>query len=96
LLGSLAAGFMAQGFARYFKAPPATFAFPGVVALVPGSYAFRAVIGSLQVMQAGSSAPAQLVAETVGLIVSCVILTTVIGIGIAVPLAITIGSKRRG
>jgi len=96
LLGSLVAGFLAQGFARHFNAPPVTFAFPGVVALVPGSFAFRAVIGSLQVMQAGSRAPAQLVAETVGLIVSCVLVTAVIGIGIAVPLAVTIGRKRRG
>jgi uncharacterized membrane protein YjjP (DUF1212 family) len=96
LIGSLTAGFMAQGFARYFKAPPATFAFPGVVALVPGSYAFRAVIGCLQVMQAGSRAPAELVAETFGLIVSCILLTATIGVGIAVPLAAVIDRRERG
>ncbi len=96
VLGSLAAGFLAQGFARYFKAPPATFAFPGVVALVPGSYAFRAVMGSIQVMQAGSGASAGLVAETAGLWISCILLTIAIGIGVAVPLALMIGNKKRG
>jgi hypothetical protein len=31
LIGALAAGFLAQGFARYFRASTAAFAFPGVV-----------------------------------------------------------------
>jgi uncharacterized membrane protein YjjB (DUF3815 family) len=37
-------------------------AFPGMVAMVPGSFAFRAVVGSLEIA-AASAAPA-LVAET--------------------------------
>ena len=43
LIGSMAAGLLAHIFTRNFGAPPAAFAFPGVVAMVPGSYAFRAV-----------------------------------------------------
>jgi len=65
LIGALAAGFLAQGFARYFEAPAAAFAFPGVVAMVPGAYAFRAVLGSLQIVHGAAAPP--LVTETLSL-----------------------------
>jgi uncharacterized membrane protein YjjP (DUF1212 family) len=84
LIGALAAGFLAQGFAHYFRAPAATFAFPGVVAMVPGSYAFRAVIGSLQIVY-GATAP-QLVTETLALGISVVLMVGAVAVGIAAPL----------
>jgi uncharacterized membrane protein YjjP (DUF1212 family) len=83
LIGALIAGFLAQGFARYFNAPAAAFAFPGVVAMVPGAYAFRAVLGSLQIAH-GSTSPL-LVAETVGLGITVVLTVAAIAIGIAAP-----------
>jgi uncharacterized membrane protein YjjP (DUF1212 family) len=90
LIGSLASGFLAHAVARRFQAPPATFAFPGVVAMVPGSYAFHAVMGSVQIMQAGSSAAAPLVADTLGLVISCILMTAAIAIGLAIPLSLPI------
>jgi uncharacterized membrane protein YjjP (DUF1212 family) len=88
LLGSMAAGFLAVMFARRFGTPPATVAFPGVVALVPGSYAFRAILASLQIVkEAGNSSPA-LLATAVSLVVTAMLLTGGIALGIAIPLSI--------
>ncbi|MBL8528358.1 MAG: threonine/serine exporter family protein [Burkholderiales bacterium] len=95
LLGALAVGFLAQIFARRFRAPAATFAFPGVVAMVPGSFAFRAVVGSLEIAAAGANAAPALVAETLALYLSCVLMTAAIAVGIAAPLIIW-PSRSRG
>jgi uncharacterized membrane protein YjjP (DUF1212 family) len=83
LIGALAAGFLAQGFARYFHAPAAAFAFPGVVAMVPGAYAFSAVLGSLQIVHGAATPP--LVAETLALAITAVLMVATIAIGIAAP-----------
>lgn len=88
LVGALAVGFLAQIFARHFRVPAATFAFPGVVAMVPGSFAFRAVVGSLEIVAAGAHAAPELVAETLSLYLSCVLMTAAIAVGIAAPLII--------
>ncbi len=88
LVGSMAAGILAYVFARGFRAPPATFAFPGVVAMVPGSYAFRAIIASLEIVRLGGASPASLVAQTMSLVVSTILLTGAIAIGLAIPLSL--------
>jgi uncharacterized membrane protein YjjP (DUF1212 family) len=36
LIGALTVGFLAEGFSRHFRAPAVAFAFPGVVAMIPG------------------------------------------------------------
>jgi uncharacterized membrane protein YjjP (DUF1212 family) len=84
LIGALAAGVMAQVFARYFSAPVAAFAFPGVVAMVPGAYAFRAVIGGLQIAH-GGAAPL-LVTETLALAITVMLMVAAIAIGAAAPI----------
>ena len=83
LVGALVVGFLAQGFGRLFHAPAAAFAFPGVVAMVPGAYAFRAILGSLQIAH-GAASPA-LIADTLTLGIAAVLMTAAIAIGIAVP-----------
>jgi uncharacterized membrane protein YjjP (DUF1212 family) len=88
LIGSMVAGFLAHLFARRFAAPPATFAFPGVVAMVPGSYAFRAVVASLKIMHVADASPAPLPAQTMSLYISTVLLTAAIAIGLAIGLSL--------
>ena len=83
LIGALMTGFLALAFARFFHAPAATFAFPGVVAMVPGAYAFRAAIGCIQIVQQSAAPP--LVAETLALGITIVLMVGAIAIGIAVP-----------
>ncbi|MFL5256411.1 MAG: threonine/serine exporter ThrE family protein [Rhodopila sp.] len=87
LAGATGAGILALGLAWRFRVPPVAFAFPGVVAMVPGSFAFRAVIGSIQIVQAGQAASQELVAETIGLIIGSALTMGAIAIGLAVPLA---------
>lgn len=88
LVGALLAGGLAQIFAARLEAPAATFAFPGVVAMVPGIYGFRTVAGILQIVSAGPAPPAVLVDETVALALTVLMITAAITIGIAAPLAI--------
>jgi uncharacterized membrane protein YjjP (DUF1212 family) len=83
LVGALAAGFLAALFARRFHAPSAAFSFPGVVALVPGAYAFRSVIGCLAI--AHGTANAALTSETLTLGVSAVLMIAAIAVGVAAP-----------
>ncbi len=83
LLGALAAGLLAQLFARGFRAPAAAFAFPGVVAMVPGAYAFRLMIGALQI--AHGAADPGLVTETLSLGITVVLMVAAIAVGIAAP-----------
>jgi uncharacterized membrane protein YjjP (DUF1212 family) len=91
LIGALIAGFLAQGFARYFGAPAAAFAFPGVVAMVPGAYAFRAVLGGLQIAHGSAAAP--LPAETLGLTITVALMVAAIAIGIAAPALLVVSSR---
>ena len=89
LVGALAVGFLAHFFAWHFRAPVATFAFPGVVAMVPGSFAFRLVIGGLEIMRAGPSASTPVVAETLSLAATSLLMVAAIAVGIAAPLILT-------
>lgn len=89
LIGALIVGFLAQGFARHFRAPAVAFAFPGVVAMIPGAFAFRVVIGSLQIVDAGAAAAPALVTETLALAFSCLLMAAAIAVGIVAPLILT-------
>jgi uncharacterized membrane protein YjjP (DUF1212 family) len=93
VIGALAAGFLAQGFARYFEAPAAAFAFPGVVAMVPGAYAFRAVLGSLQIVHGAAAPP--LVTETLSLGIAVVLMVAAIAVGIAAPALLFVPPRAR-
>jgi uncharacterized membrane protein YjjP (DUF1212 family) len=88
LVGALVAGGLAAIFARRLSAPAATFAFPGVVAMIPGVYGFRTVTGALRIVSAGAIPPPALVDATVGLGVTVLLMTAAITIGIAAPLAL--------
>lgn len=86
LIGAALAGLLAQIFARWFDAPPVTFAFPGVVAMVPGAYAFRAVMGGLQIAQGAAAAP--VLNETLSLSCAVVLMAGAIAVGVAAPVCL--------
>jgi uncharacterized membrane protein YjjP (DUF1212 family) len=83
LIGALVVGFLAQGFARYFRAPAVVFAFPGVVAMIPGAFAFRAVLGALQI--AHGTAPPGLADATLVLGFQVVLMVGAIALGVVAP-----------
>ncbi|GAB0115532.1 threonine/serine exporter family protein [Acidisoma sp. C75] len=88
LVGALLAAGLAQILAHRLDAPAATFAFPGVVAMVPGIYGFRTVAGAIAIVSGGPVPAPAVVGTTVGLAVSVLMITAAITIGIAAPLAI--------
>lgn len=49
LTGATAVGFLAWGFARHYQIPSLIFAVCGTIPMVPGSYAYRAMIGLIRV-----------------------------------------------
>lgn len=83
LIGALAVGILAHVFARYYQAPVVAFAFAGVVAMIPGVYAFRAVIASVQVAHGGAGA--SLIGDTLALLFTVLLMVAGIGVGIAAP-----------
>lgn len=88
LLGAFAAGLVALLAASRFRVPPVAFAFPGIVALIPGSYGFRAGIGGLQLMSLGADSPVALIADTTSLAITTVIVSAAIAVGLLLALAI--------
>ena len=85
--GALVATLLARLVGQYARAPAVTFAFPGVVAMIPGFYAFQAGIGGLAIMKAGAASPATLLGETAGLAVTAMLVTAGIAIGLCLALA---------
>jgi uncharacterized membrane protein YjjP (DUF1212 family) len=87
LAGALLVGALSLVFARHFRAPEAAFAFPGVIALVPGTYAFTAVVALLRIVHAGSDSSPALIAGAMSSAVTTLLMTLAIAIGLAAPLA---------
>ena len=83
LMGSLVVGVLAQVLARHFRAPAVALAFPGVVAMVPGAYAFRAVFGTLQIAEA--TATNATVTDTLSLSATVGLMVGAIAVGVAAP-----------
>ncbi|MGX5666445.1 threonine/serine ThrE exporter family protein [Rhizobium daejeonense] len=87
LLGALAAGLIARFAAGIHRVPAVVFAFPGVVAMIPGSYGFRAGIGGLLIMTQGSAASPSLVSLTAALAITTMVTTMAIAIGLTLSLS---------
>jgi uncharacterized membrane protein YjjB (DUF3815 family) len=87
LTAAFAAAFLARALASRFKVPPVTFAFPGVVTLMPGSYAFAAALGGVEIMHAGRDASPALIGQTFGFMVTTFLVVASIAIGLSLGLA---------
>ena len=85
----LGGGFPRPGVRPAFPRSRGRVAFPGVVAMIPGAFAFRVVIGCLQIVEAGAAAATAVVTETLALSVSCLLMVAAIAVGIAAPLILT-------
>jgi uncharacterized membrane protein YjjB (DUF3815 family) len=85
LLAALTVGFLAPALARRWHAPAAVFAFPGVVAMVPGAFAFRASFGLLAWAGEGERVSLALVAGAGGLALQVMLVTGAIALGLALP-----------
>lgn len=88
LLGAFAAGLVAVLAGSRLRLPPVVFAFPGIVALIPGSYGFRTGLGGLQLMNLGADAPLPLLANTTSLAITTLIVSAAIAVGLLLALAV--------
>lgn len=95
LIGAFTATILARGLAHRFRVPTVTFAFPGIVAMIPGAFAFRAGVGGLEIMRAGGGASPALVGETIGLAVTTIVVTAAIAIGLCLALAMPVAAPSR-
>jgi uncharacterized membrane protein YjjP (DUF1212 family) len=86
LIASGISGTMAQLFARQYAIPASTFAFPAVLAMFPGVFAFRFVIGFLQITHLQGRATAELQAETLAALGTTALLALAISVGLAIPM----------
>lgn len=64
LLGATAAGFISQGFARFWRTPFILFAVPGIIPMVPGTFAYRTMIGLLDIVNMDRLGGDSLLVET--------------------------------
>lgn len=92
---ALVAGQIAIWMARVMHAPWIAFAFPAVVALIPGSYAFRGLIGSLAIMNSGGTLPPYQLGATQADLITFVLLTCAIGSALLVVASLARTTPRR-
>lgn len=78
-IAALVAAQIAIWIARRVHAPWIAFALPAVVALVPGSYAFRGLIGSLAIINSGGHTPPDQLGATQADLLTFMLLTGAIG-----------------
>lgn len=85
LLAAAFAGLLAHVFSRYLVLSWTAFAFAGTVAMIPGSFAFRAAAGGLHIMAQGAQSSPALVAETLSLVITAGVLTASVSVGLMLP-----------
>jgi uncharacterized membrane protein YjjP (DUF1212 family) len=89
LFCSFVAGLLAHGASSWLSLPWPTFAFPATVAMIPGSYVFRASVGALEIMTKGVATPQSILAETASVGITAVVLTASVGVGLLVASSLT-------
>lgn len=95
LAGALLVGFVSAVFARRLHAPSQLFAIPGVIPLIPGSFAYRAMIG-LVMMSSMSQSETEMINQLLGAstnIIKTGLILSALAVGIAAPALIFERSK---
>src|SRR5215510_9988090 len=87
LAGACAAALLARVLAHHFEVPAVAFTFPGVVTLLPAPEAFRAALGGLEIVHAGAAASPSLVAATIALALTAILVIASIAIGLSLAFA---------
>ncbi|HBW56756.1 MAG TPA: hypothetical protein DEF27_02710 [Oscillatoriales bacterium UBA8482] len=85
LFASVVVGLMTVYFSRQFKVPSAAIAFGAVVGMIPGIYIFRAGSGLILMMKLGIHADVSLIANTIVMAGTGLLMTLAIPVGLALP-----------
>ncbi|RAI01802.1 hypothetical protein DLJ53_10370 [Acuticoccus sediminis] len=94
LVAAFATAVVARLIARRFRVPTVTFAFPGVVGMMPAYYAFRAGNGGLAIVHAGGTVSPALVGETLALAGTAILVTSAIAVGLSMAFATPLPGDR--
>ena len=90
LSGSSAIGFLSVLAAHYKKAPPMTFALPALIPMIPGLFAYKAMVGIMQLTaEKDQTAYTKLFFETVNNGLSALFIILALAAGVAIPLLIS-------
>jgi uncharacterized membrane protein YjjB (DUF3815 family) len=90
LCGSSSIGFLSVLAAHYRKAPPITFAIPALIPMIPGFFAYKAMVGVMQLtVEKDQNQYTKLFFETVNNGLTAWFVMVALAVGVAVPLLIT-------
>ena len=81
------AGFIAVGFAYYARYPIEVFAFPALLPMIPGQFAYRSILGMIRFMESTQAvAQAQYVPMIISNLITALLTMFALGVGVAIPL----------
>jgi uncharacterized membrane protein YjjB (DUF3815 family) len=85
LAGAAAIGLMSDYFARRLETPSLVFALCGVIPMVPGSFAYRTMLGVIRISTAAPEAGEPLLMETAINFINTGLILAALALGIALP-----------
>ncbi|MBL7846846.1 MAG: threonine/serine exporter family protein [Cyclobacteriaceae bacterium] len=85
-LAALIVGFTSIPMAHWRHVPPVIFSIPSVIPLVPGIYAYRAMLGLMQLTRAGNEKFGEVAQSTVYNAVTTFFVVMVLALGVVLPM----------
>ena len=83
------AGFIAVGFAYHARYPIEVFAFPALLPMIPGQFAYRSILGMIRFMESTQEvAQEQYVPMIISNLITALLTMFALGVGVAIPLFI--------
>ena len=77
------AGFIAVGFAYHARYPIEVFAFPALLPMIPGQFAYRSILGMIRFMESTQEVAQE---QYVPMIITALLTMFALGVGVAIPL----------
>ena len=86
-LASVLAGFIAVGFAYHARYPIEVFAFPALLPMIPGQFAYRSILGMIRFMESTQEvAQEQYLPGIISNMITALLTMFALGVGVAIPL----------
>ena len=86
-LASVFAGFIAVGFAYHARYPIEVFAFPALLPMIPGQFAYRSILGMIRFMESTQEvAQEQYLPGLFSNLITALLTMFALGVGVAIPL----------
>ena len=86
-LASVFAGFVAVGFAYHARYPIEVFAFPALLPMIPGQFAYRSILGMIRFMESTQEvAQEQYLPGIISNMITALLTMFALGVGVAIPL----------